>query len=412
MTSFKSSFLRELAERGIMKDCTAAAELDDRLSRGSITAYAGFDATADSLHAGHLLTLTTLRRLAGSGHRVIALVGGATSQVGDPSFRDSSRPVMDEETIGRNIAGISRDIRSVLADVSDRVEIMDNAQWLGSVGFLEFMRDVGTHFSVSRMLSMESVRGRLDGGNSLSALEFSYMMLQAADFAELAKRRDCILQIGGSDQWGNIVNGIELARRRDGRALFGLTTDLLTTSDGRKMGKTARGAAWLSPEKLTPFGFWQFWRNAADVDVGRLLAMLTEKPVKEIAGLVSSQENMNFAKVELADAMTALVHGRSSAAAARREAEALFAAGAQGDSDVPETPIACRAGGKGVLEVIVELGFARSNGEARRLVEAGAVRLSGERLTCAARRLTPHDGTLLLSVGKRRRKMVRMVAQT
>jgi tyrosyl-tRNA synthetase len=379
------------------------AGLDSLLCSEEVTAYVGFDATADSLHVGHLVSLMSMRRLVASGHRVIALVGGATSRIGDPSFRTSERRMLDHDAVERNLAGISRNIRQVLGDLSDRVLFLDNWDWLGDVGFLEFMRTVGSHFTVARMLAMESVKTRLEENNPLSVLEFSYMMLQAADFAELARRHGCRLQLGGSDQWGNIVNGIELARRTDGAELFGLTTRLLTTSDGRKMGKTADGAVWLSADRMSPFDFWQFWRSVDDADVRRFLLLFTDLQVKQIDDMVSSQETVNPAKITLANAVTALVHGADEADACERKAAALFS----GEATEPTHSLEVVGSAIGLIDVITAIGMAETRGEARRLVEGGGVRIGGVRLTDCRASFGAGE-TLALSVGKRRRAIVRL----
>jgi tyrosyl-tRNA synthetase len=398
---FKSKFLTTMHQRGFFNQCTDLDRLDDLLSSEQVTAYAGFDATADSLHIGHLVTLMTLRHLAADGHKVIALVGGATSRVGDPSFRASSRQMLDHKTIDHNLAGISTNIKSVLRDFPEQVSFMDNWEWLGGVGFLEFMRDVGAHFTVSRMLSMDSVKSRLSENNPLSALEFSYMMLQAADFAELARRHGCRLQVGGSDQWGNIVNGIDLARRMDGAELFGMTTKLLTTQDGRKMGKTADGAIWLSGERLSPFEFWQFWRNTGDHDVERFLLLFSELSTDEVVRMVSSQENINEAKVALANAVTTLVHGYEAAIDAERRSVAIFA----GSATEPTHVFRASDGAVGLLDVLVMTSLVRTKGEARRLISQRGVKVDD--LVVRDEKMVIRDGSLCaISVGKRKRVLV------
>jgi len=397
----KSDFLRQMVERDFFNQCTDLDGLDALLCAEEVTAYVGFDATADSLHVGHLVSLMTMRRFAASGHRVIALVGGATSRIGDPSFRSSSRKMLDHEAVDRNLAGISANIRQVLGEFADRVTFVDNWDWLGNVGFLDFMRSVGSHFTVARMLAMDSVKSRLEENNPLSALEFSYMMLQAADFAELARRHGCRLQIGGSDQWGNIVNGIDLARRTDGAELFGLTTKLLTTADGKKMGKTADGAVWLSAERLDPFEFWQFWRNVDDSDVRRFSLLFTDTTTDRIDELLSSQETVNVAKVELADSLTALVHGAETASECRTRAEKLFA----GTLDEPTHRIPADDGGIRIVDMIVAVSMATTKSEARRLVEGGGVKTDGETVT-DWKAIISKGSPVALSVGKRRRALV------
>lgn len=400
---FKSQFLKQMQERGLVRQCTDFEALDATMAAGPITAYVGFDATAESLHVGHLMSLVAMRRLAACGHRVIALVGGGTTMLGDPSFRNSTRPMLSGEEIARNIAGIRRDIENVMGDHADRLIVVDNKEWLGPVGFLEFMRDVGVHFTVARMLSMDSVQSRLDQQQSLTMMEFSYMMLQAADFVELSKRNDCVLQIGGSDQWGNIVNGIELGRRTGGRALFGLTTPLLTTSSGEKMGKTAGGAVWLDPAKLSPFDFWQFWRNVDDADLKRFLLVFSEMEADEIR-LVDEgcPSAMNEAKKTLADHATRLVHGEAAAAEARRTSEKLFG----GAVDEVTHRVAADAVAT-VADMLMALGFTTSKSEGRRLIAGGAVKVGGVAVTDErAPTEIPEDRRVHLVVGKKRRALV------
>ena len=398
----QSRFMLEMVERGFFNQCTDVIALDDLLCREEVTAYAGFDATADSLHVGHLVTLMAMRRLAASGHRVIALVGGATSRIGDPSFRTSSRQMLDNDTVDRNLAGISANIRQVLGEFADRVTFVDNWEWLGNVGFLDFMRGVGSHFTVARMLAMDSVKSRLEENNPLSVLEFSYMMLQAADFAELSRRHGCRLQLGGSDQWGNIVNGIDLARRTDGAELFGLTTKLLTTADGKKMGKTADGAVWLSADRLAPFEFWQFWRNVEDADTARFMLMFTDMPAERIEEMVSSQETVNAAKIALANAVTALVHGAGKARECAEKAAALFS----GALDVPTHTVSVEEGVIGILDLLVQIDMAKSRSEARRLIEGNGVKVNGEPETDWGTGFARAAFPLLVAVGKRRRAFV------
>ena len=315
-TRLKSEALAVLLERGLVHQCTDVKALDKRLSEGPVTAYAGFDATAASLHVGHLMPLMTMRWLQKLGHRPIVVLGGGTSQIGDPSFRKDARPLLEERQIAANIATIRRSVeRLVDMDGPDGALLVDNAQWLNEFRFLEFLRDYGSQFTVNRMMTFDSVRSRLEAQMPLTVLEFCYMMLQAVDFLELAKRHDCVLQVGGSDQWGNIVNGVELGRR-DGRKLHGLTVPLLPTASGAKMGKTAAGAVWLHPEHLSPFGFWQFWRNTADADVGKCLRLFTELPISEVERLSALQgAELNEAKKILATQITAIVHGPEEARA-------------------------------------------------------------------------------------------------
>jgi tyrosyl-tRNA synthetase len=329
----RSDFLAVLLERGFVADCTDFQRLDDALARGVVPAYIGYDATASSLHVGHLLNIMMLRWLQRTGGKPITLMGGGTTKVGDPSFRSEERPLLTAEMIGGNIASLKGVFGRLIAygnGTTDAV-MLNNAEWLDGLNYLDFLRDVGRHFSVNRMLSFESVKSRLDREQSLSFLEFNYMILQAYDFVELRRRHGCLLQMGGSDQWGNIVNGIDLARRTDGAELFGLTSPLLTTSDGRKMGKSQGGAVWLNANLLSPYEFWQFWRNSTDADVGRFLKLYTELPVAECERLGSlGGAEINEGKVVLAREVTALLHGREAAQAAERTAREVFEAGGRG----------------------------------------------------------------------------------
>lgn len=397
--TFSSTFLQDMQSRGMINQCTDIVRLDNKLAAGPITAYVGFDATADSLHAGHLLSLITMRRLARLGHRVIALLGGATTLIGDPSFRTESRPLLTETSVAENIAGIRRNIETVFGEHADNLMIVDNKDWLSEVGLISFMRDVGKHFTLARMLSMESVKRRMDDG--LTMLEFSYMMLQSADFMELARRHDCVLQMGGSDQWGNIVNGIDLARRSDDKELLGLTTPLLTTANGQKMGKTANGAVWLSAEKLSPFDFWQFWRNVDDADVGRFLLMLTDFNTAEIEILCA--DRVNDAKVALANAVTRIVHGEKEAERCNQRAVQLF----NGERPQDVTFVQSHDGVRGLVSIMVELGFCNTNNEARRLVDGNAVKIDGGPVKDWKIQFSSGDAFLITS-GKRKRNFVKI----
>lgn len=403
---FKSSFLAKMQERGLLRQCTDFGALDDVLAAGPVTAYVGFDATAGSLHVGHLMSLVAMRHLVSCGHRVIALVGGGTTMLGDPSFRNSTRPMLGEAEIARNIEGIRRNIEAVLRDRSDRLTVVDNKEWLGSVGFIEFMRDVGVHFTVARMLSMESVQSRLDQQQSLTMMEFSYMMLQAADFVELSRRHDCVLQMGGSDQWGNIVNGIELGRRTGGKALFGLTTPLMTTASGEKMGKTAGGAVWLDPSRLSPFDFWQFWRNVDDADLKRFLLVFTDLSRAEIEALDERvPQAMNEAKKVLADQATTLVHGLEASVEARRTSEKLF--GGMVDEVTHQASVSVVST---VADLLLEIGFASSKSEGRRLIAGGAVRIDDRPVLVEREELPAHTGKRIrVAVGKKKRALVELV---
>ncbi|KZL18783.1 Tyrosine--tRNA ligase [Pseudovibrio axinellae] len=409
----KSEALQLLIDRGFLHQCTDLEALDAKLTAGPITAYAGFDATADSLHVGHLLPLMAMRWLQKTGHRPILLVGGGTTRVGDPSFRSESRPLLDDAQIEHNLAGIRATVERLFDLSEGQGQIINNAEWLDEFRFLEFLRDFGTHFTVNRMMTFDSVRSRLEAQQPLSVLEFCYMMLQAVDFVELNKRVDCTLQIGGSDQWGNIVNGVDLGRR-SGNQLFGFTLPLLTTASGSKMGKTAEGAVWLNPSRLSSFGFWQFWRNADDADVPRFLKLFTELPLGEIDRLASLKgPELNEAKKILATQVTGIVHGLAAAEAALQQGEALF--GGQEDLSQPthELPLTLLAKPLGLLELLVQVGFAESNGEARRLIRGGGVRLNSSIVLEEARMISEGDlkpgERLTLAVGKRRKALVMFV---
>jgi len=414
-TKLKSEALQVLLERGLVNQCTDLEGLDDRLASGPLTVYAGFDATAASLHVGHLMPLMSLRWLQKLGHRPIVVLGGGTSQVGDPSFRNDARPVLEQQQIAANLAGIRHSVERLL-DMrgEDGALLVDNADWLTEFKFLEFLRDYGSQFTVNRMMTFDSVKSRLDAQAPLTVLEFCYMMLQAVDFLELSRRHECELQVGGSDQWGNIVNGIELGRKGDGRKLFGLTVPLLTTASGSKMGKTAAGAVWLHPEHLSPFGFWQFWRNTSDADVGRFLRLFTELPMNEVERLSALKgAELNEAKKILATQITGIVHGADQARAALEKGEALFAGTLELTEPTHRLAIGRLASGLGLLELLVDVGFAETNGEARRLVEGGGVRLNGLVVDDVRRRITSGDlqanDRLTVAVGKRKKALVGFV---
>jgi tyrosyl-tRNA synthetase len=376
----KSEFLNVLIARGFMADCTDLAALDGALMAGVVPAYIGYDATAKSLHVGHLLNIMVLRWLQRTGHRPITLMGGGTTKVGDPSFRAEERPLLSPAQIDANIAGMQTVFARYLdygAGATGAV-MLNNAEWLDGLNYLDFLRDIGRHFSVNRMLSFESVKSRLDREQSLSFLEFNYMILQAYDFLELYRRHGCLLQMGGSDQWGNIVNGVDLTRRVLDAQIFGLTTPLLTTSDGRKMGKSASGAVWLSAEMLSPYDFWQFWRNTTDADVGRFLKLYTELPVDECERLGSlGGAEINAAKVILANAVTGLLHGPEAAAAAEATARAVFEGGGIGE-DLPRVTLSAAEAAEGVslAQLFVRAGLAKSGKDARRLIAEGGARMN------------------------------------
>ncbi|MEM9394490.1 MAG: tyrosine--tRNA ligase [Pseudomonadota bacterium] len=405
----KSEFLRTIIARGFLADCTDLQSLDEDLLKGPVTAYIGYDATAQSLHVGHLLNIMLLRWWQKTGNNAITLMGGGTTKVGDPSFRSDERPLLGPEQIDANIAGMQRVFERYL-DYSHGALMLNNAEWLDGLNYLDFLRDIGRHFSVNRMLSFESVKSRLDREQSLSFLEFNYMILQAYDFLELNRRHDCTLQMGGSDQWGNIVNGIDLTRRVLEREIYGLTTPLLTTSDGRKMGKSQGGAIWLNGDMLSPYEFWQFWRNTTDADVGRFLKLYTELPVDECDRLGSLEgSEINAAKIILANQVTGLLHGADAAAAAEATAREVFEKGGAGD-DLPTLTLTRADLGEGisVVQLITRSGLAKSGKEAKRLIAENGARLDDEPLTDAG---TMIDAAALaqpikLSAGKKRHALV------
>jgi tyrosyl-tRNA synthetase len=411
MGPFKSDFLRTLSERGYIHQITDAAGLDARAQSGVICAYIGFDATADSLHIGSLVQIMLLRRLQQTGHRPIVLMGGGTTKVGDPSGRDETRQLLSEQQINANIAGI-REIfgRFLRFDEGPSGAIMaNNDDWLSSLKYIDFLRDIGRHFTINRMLTMDSVRMRLEREQPLTFLEFNYMIMQGYDFVELFKRYACALQMGGSDQWGNIVQGVELGRRVSDAQLFGLTSPLITTASGAKMGKTASGAVWLNAERLSPYDYWQFWRNTEDGDVGRFLRMFTDLPLEEIARLEQLKDaEINVAKEVLATEATRLCHGDAHATEAAATAQRAFAGSA---AEGLPTFILKGEETVQVIDVAVALGMASSKGEARRLIEQGGVRLNDQPVRAANASITPADldgsGLARLSVGKKRHGLIR-----
>jgi tyrosyl-tRNA synthetase len=401
-------------ERGFVQDCTDPQGLEAELRQGVVTAYVGYDCTADSLHVGSLVSIMLLRLFQRCGHRPIVLMGGGTTKVGDPSGKDEQRQLLSEEQIARNMTGIRDVFEKFLrfgGGAADAL-MVDNAEWLDSLGYIEFLREVGRHFSINRMLTFDSVRQRLDREQPLTFLEFNYMILQAYDFVELARRYGCKLQMGGSDQWGNIVNGVELGRRLDQRALYGLTTPLITTASGAKMGKTATGAVWLNAEKRSAYEYWQFWRNADDADVGRFLKLFTELPLKEIARLEAlGGAERNEAKKVLATEATALAHGRAAAEAAAETARRTFEEGASGEA-LPTIVVARAELERGipVFELLHRAGLAPSKGEARRLVKGGGARLNDKAVSDEMRPVTSADldadGSIKLSAGKKRHALI------
>ncbi|MEX0278407.1 MAG: tyrosine--tRNA ligase [Ruegeria sp.] len=410
----KSDFIATMIERGFLADCTDYQGLDDALISGVQTAYIGYDATAQSLHVGHLMNIRVLRWLQKTGHKPITLMGGGTTKVGDPSFRSDERPLLGPEQIDANIAGMKQVFSKYLSyDDSDTGALMlNNAEWLDSLNYLDFLRDIGRHFSVNRMLSFESVKSRLDREQSLSFLEFNYMILQAYDFLELNRRYNCVLQMGGSDQWGNIVNGIDLTRRVLDQEIYGLTTPLLTTSDGRKMGKSQGGAVWLNGDMLSPYEFWQFWRNTTDADVGRFLKIFTELPVDECDRLGSLEgSEINEAKIRLANAVTTLLHGADAAATAEATARDVFEKGGVGD-DLPTLTLSTEELGDGmsIVQLIVKSGLAKSGKEAKRLIAENGAKLDDSPLTDAGLMIDAGalSSPIKLSAGKKRHALVQL----
>ena len=417
MSIAKSDLLHELSARGYIHQCTDEAGLDALARKEIVTGYIGFDCTAPSLHVGNLVSIMLLRKLQQTGHRPIVLIGGGTTKVGDPSGKDESRKLLDDATIASNIDGIQRVFSKFLTfGTGERDAILlNNADWLERLNYISFLRDYGRHFSVNRMLGQDSVKLRLEREQNLSFIEFNYMVLQAYDFVELNRREGCRLQMGGSDQWGNIVTGIELGRRTDGVELFGVTTPLLTTSSGAKMGKTAAGAIWLNPDMLSPYAYWQFWRNAEDADVPRFLKLFTELPLDEIDRLAALEgAELNEAKKILATEATVLVHGRAAADQAAETARATFEQG-QLASELPtlEIPQADLESGYGVLTAAVQAGFVKSTGEARRQIKGGGIRVNDVAVRDERQALTPADltaeGVIKLSLGKKRHALIRPV---
>jgi tyrosyl-tRNA synthetase len=401
MTNYRSSLLKLLDERGYIHQLTNAAALDALAEKDVVTAYIGFDATAPSLHVGSLVQIMTLRRLQQAGHKPIVLMGGGTTKVGDPSGKDESRRLLTEEDIATNIAGIRRVFEHFLTfgDGPTDAVMVNNDDWLGGLEYIPFLREVGRHFTINRMLTFESVKLRLDREQPMTFLEFNYMILQAYDFFELSRRTGCHAQFGGSDQWGNIVNGIELARRIDGTELYGVTTPLITTADGAKMGKTAQGAVWLNADLLSPYDYWQFWRNSQDADVARFLRLFTDLPLNEIARLERLRgAEINEAKIVLATEATAMLHGRVAAEIAAETARTTFAEGGAGE-DLPTLSV---GQGMNIVHALTALGFAPSNKEAKRKIAEGAVRLDDVPVNDVALILMPKDEPMKLSLGRKK----------
>lgn len=409
-----SDFLHEAEARGYIFQCTDAEGLRDAMRAGPVAGYIGFDCTADSLHVGHMIQIMMLRLLQKHGHKPVVILGGGTTRIGDPSFREEARQLLTDEQIAHNMAGIRRNIEAYLRfgeHPSDAI-MVNNADWLDTLGYIDLLREVGVNFSVNRMLSFDSVRSRLEREQGLTFLEFNYSILQAYDFRELSRRHGVVLQMGGSDQWGNIVQGIDLVRRTDGKQVYGLTAPLITTASGAKMGKTAAGAVWLSAEKRSPFEYWQFWRNTEDADVGRFLRLFTDLPLGEIARLEALEgAEINEAKKILATEATSLCHGKAAAAAAAETARRTFEDGEAAETlpgiDVPSAELDA---GIPAFALLVRAGLSTSNGEARRLIRGGGARLNDQPIADEAQTVTLADlvdGTAKLSAGRKHHRLVR-----
>jgi len=408
----KSEFLHIIQSRGFFHQATDLEALDTLMSTQSTTGYIGFDMTADSLHVGSLVQIMMLRWLQKTGHRPIILLGGGTSKVGDPSFKDTARQLLDDVAIQTNMNGIGKSF-APFVDMNHAI-MLNNDAWLGSLNYLEFLRDYGRHFSINRMLSFDSVRLRLEREQNLSFLEFNYMILQAYDFLELFKRYDCVLQMGGSDQWGNIVNGVELTRRFVSKHVYGLTSPLITTSSGQKMGKTASGAVWLNADRVSPYDYWQYWRNTEDADVGHYLRLFTEIPLDEIARLeVLEGAEINEAKKILADHATALAHGPDCLFHIHNTVAQLFEhqSGSLDSLPIFELSMADIEEGLMLIDLLVRAGLTNSKGEARRLIQGHGIRVDDQPIYDEATRITPdlvHEGCLKLSAGKKRHILVKV----
>jgi tyrosyl-tRNA synthetase len=407
----KSEFLAEAKARGFIFQCTDEAALDEACAAGQITGYAGFDLTADSLHVGHMIPIMLLRLFQKHGHRPVALMGGGTTRIGDPSFREEARQLLSDAQIGANLVGIRKNLEAFIGfgDGPADAVLVNNADWLDKLGYIELLREVGVHFSVNRMLSFDSVRSRLEREQGLTFLEFNYSILQSYDFRELNRLHGVTLQMGGSDQWGNIVSGIELVRRTEQKTVFGLTTPLITTASGAKMGKSASGAVWLSAGKLSPYNYWQFWRNTEDADVGRFLRLFTDLPLDEIARLEAlGGAEINAAKIVLATEATALAHGRAAAEEAAEAARKLFAEGVAAEG-LPSITIPAAEFGAGLpaFALFVRAGLAASNGEARRLIRGGGARLDDVVITDEAQLVAPKPERKLSS-GKKHHVLVKL----
>ena len=402
MTKYQSSLLQSLDDRGYIHQITDADALDSLASKAIVPGYIGFDATADSLHVGNLVSIMLLRRLQQSGHKPIVLMGGGTTKVGDPSGKDAIRQMLDEDGIASNIASIRQCFERFLTfgDGPTDAIMVNNDDWLGQLEYIPFLRDVGRHFTINRMLTFDSVKLRLDREQPLTFLEFNYMILQAYDFMELSRKKSARLQLGGSDQWGNIVNGIELARRVDGAELYGVTTPLITKADGSKMGKSVDGAIWLSEHRLSNYDYWQFWRNTDDRDVGKFLRLFTDIPLDEIARLEALDgAAINDAKKILADAATALCRGEDAARDAAETARMTFEQGGAGE-DLPKFTVP--DGAINILDAMVELGLVASRGEAKRLIKGGGAKVDGERVDSDHHVISVLEGDVRVSAGRKK----------
>ncbi len=411
---FKSEFLQMLEERGLLNQCTDFEGLDNLLCQETVSAYVGYDPTAASLHVGHMISIIMLRRFQQSGHRPIVLMGGGTGMIGDPTGKDKQRNMLSLEKIDENIQGIKQ-VFSRFIDFSDAptgAVMVNNADWLGQFGYLEFLRDFGPHFTINRMLAFDSVKSRLDREQPLTFLEFNYMLLQGVDFLQLSRSHNVRLQMGGSDQWGNILNGVELGRRVDGQALYGLTCPLLLNSAGNKMGKTESGAVWLDENLMTPYDFWQYWRNVDDADVGKLLRMITDLPMDEIRRLEALEgAEINEAKKILASEITALIHGKQAAENAQETAQKTFEQGSIGD-ELPRFTVAKSKLEEGLKawETLVLTELCSSNGEARRQIKGGGGRVNGKAFADTEQLVTladiNDDNVIMISLGKKRHALI------
>lgn len=417
MGEYKSTFLKTLSERGYIKQVTHPVELDAYCAGGIPTAYVGIDATADSAHVGHLVSIMMLRRLQQAGGKPIVLMGGGTTKVGDPTDKEKSRPLLSDSEIASNMEGIRKAFEPFLdfGDGPNDAIMVDNDDWLGKLGYVDMLREVGVHFTINTMVKQDTVARRLAAEEPYTFLEFNYLLMQSYDFLKLARDYDCRLQMGGSDQWGNIVGGVDLNHKADGREVYGLTAHLITTASGAKMGKTAEGAVWLNPERVSPYQYWQFWRNTEDADVGRFLKLFTELPMEEIARLEALEgAEINDAKIALADAATTLLHGAEAAREAHEASAAVFAGGEKADAlPTAEVTHAEIEAGLLVAAAFTASGLTQSNGEARRLIKQGAARLNDTSVRDAFAELSvedfARDGTAKLSAGKKRHALIRLV---